>query len=379
MVILASFLMTACLKPYEPEIPQEIEGYLVVESGIDLSNGKGEIILSRTKALDAVNQKTFETDAEVWLEGEDGNQFSLLEEYKGFYVADFQALSTDQEYRLHIITADKEEFQSDYIPIKIAPEIDSLTWKADEDGLVFFVDTHDDTNETKYYQWEFIETSEYNSFFFTNGFYEEDNHLVVERDQETQNIYICWAENLSQSIILANTANLTNDIISNKKVHTLPPDSWKHRFKYSILVKQYALTVAEYDYWYRLQQSNENQGSIFDAQPSNIGSNIKSLTRPDSPVFGYFSLNASSQKRVFIRQTDLPSWERGFNIPHDCKPNDAVFVSIQDFYADPFAYNIAEIIYNLFGIIIGINDAPIECIDCSYADRGSTIRPDYWE
>ena len=369
----------ACLKPYKPEIHIESEGYLVVEGVVDIFDGKGQIVLSRTKSLDAVNQNTAESGAEVWIEGENGSRLFFEEKTKGVYIGNFENYSPELQSRLTIITKDNQEYQSDYVPFKVSPEIDSLTWEANDEGLSFFVDTHDDKGETRYYRWEFLETSEYNSMFASKGIYNDSLQELVERDQDTQNIYICWKEERSRSVILSNTTHLTEDIISHKKIVTLAPDSWKHRFKYSILAKQYAITLEEYDYWQNIQQSNENVGSIFDAQPSNVGSNIRCITTPESPVFGYFSFGKSSQTREFVSAFELPTWNRGYNIPYTCEPSDEVFVPLQEFYADPYAYPIVLIVYSPSGAMIGITTADTECVDCSFAGRGSTVRPDYSE
>ncbi|MEZ4777597.1 MAG: DUF4249 domain-containing protein [Bacteroidia bacterium] len=373
------FCFSGCLKPFDPEIKGEVEGYLVVEGGVDTRDGKARIVLSQTKSLDVINQRIFETGAEVWVEAENGGQVFFEEKDKGVYQSDVQNYEPGLLYRLNIVTAAKETYQSDYVPFKTGPEIDSLTWAYGDEGVSIFLNTHDSSNKTRYYRWAFIETAEYNSFFACTAIYDENKKEVVPRNQETQNIYVCWNEESSKSILLSNTSGLSEDVVTHKKIQTLSPDSWKHQFKYSILVKQYALTAAEYAYWEVVKQSNENVGSIFDAQPSNIGGNIRSLTHPDSPVFGYFSIGASSVKRIFISQSELPHLDRARNVPSTCLDLDEVFVDITDYYADPSSYPLIKIVYNMSGGIIGITTGPIECIDCSLDNRGFTVKPDYWE
>jgi hypothetical protein len=84
--------------------------------------------------------------------------------------------------------------------------------------------------------------------------------------------------------------------------------SEKLGFKYSILVRQYALTPDAYNFYINLKKNTEQLGSIFDAQPSQISGNIHSVTNPSEPVLGYISVGSVASQRIFISQRILPAW-----------------------------------------------------------------------
>jgi hypothetical protein len=358
------------------------ESYLVVDALIDISTGPGKIILSRTQSLDVVNRITYEAGSSVWLETEDGKEIPFIETKDGVYTSELVGFDKDDITRLNINTKENEAYQSDFVPVKISPEIDSISWKADDDGLKFYVNTHDPTNNTRYYRWEYIETAEYNSRFLSKYIYNANTGEIEYRDQVNQNIYICWRNDTSTNIFLGNSSKLAEDLIIEKEIRTIDPESWKHRFKYSILVRQFALTKEEYDYWHTIEQSTENIGSFYDTQPSNIGSNIKSITNPVQPVIGFFSVGSSTEKRAIVHTNELPkNWEkRGYFIPNYCGESDKEGIYVEDFYAE-FAETalIVDVSYSLFtGEIEWVVTASHECIDCSYAKWGSPIRPEYW-
>ena len=375
-------ILVGCIKPFDPQIEEMEESYLVVDGSIDISTGKGNIILTRTQSLDVVNRITYEVGASVWLETEDGKTIPFIETEEGVYTSNLPGLDKEDVTRLNINTIDNEVYQSDFVPVKISPEIDSISWKADDEGLKFFVNTHDPTNNTRYYRWEYIETAEYNSRFLSKYIYNANSGEIERRDQENQNIYLCWRNDTSTTIFLGNSSKFEEDLIIGKEIRTIEPDSWKHRFKYSILARQFALTKEEYDYWQNIKQSTENIGSLFDTQPSNIGGNIRSITNPERPVIGFFSLGSSTEKRIIIHSNELPpNWNnKGYFIPNYCTESDSEGVGVEEFYAELIETAlIIDVVYSLFtGEIVLVYTALPECIDCSIDKRGSPIKPDYW-
>jgi hypothetical protein len=82
--------------------------------------------------------------------------------------------------------------------------------------------------------------------------------------------------------------------------------------RYSILVKQYALTEDGYHYYQILKKNTESLGSIFDAQPSELTCNFHSLQDPTEIVIGFFSASSVVQKRIFIDKSQV-NWNFIYN------------------------------------------------------------------
>src|SRR5688572_25707393 len=142
----------ACKEKYDLPYAGPSRGYLVVDGIINSGQGPTTIRLSRTLALvDSVGSRT-ELRAIVRVEGEDNSKFPLIESTGGIYSAPQLALNNSIKYRLYIRTTDGKEYISDYRNVIQTPPIDSLQWVREEDGLQFFINTHDPQNKTFYYR-----------------------------------------------------------------------------------------------------------------------------------------------------------------------------------------------------------------------------------
>jgi len=133
-----------------------VDGTIVVGS-------PGVIRLSRTLNLvDSIRSKP-EMNAQVRIESEGGSVFELLPAEDGEYKTDQHPSDTDERYRIRINTSDGSEYLSAFVPVKQSPPIDSLEWEENND-IFIYVNTHDPGGNTRYYRWEFEETSQYQAF-----------------------------------------------------------------------------------------------------------------------------------------------------------------------------------------------------------------------
>ena len=231
-------LSVACKDKYIPNIPRPVNGNLVVEGFINLGTGPTIIQLSRVNGLDST-QILFETGAFVEVQSESSGYFPLTEQGLGRYAINQIAFYPNQRYRLHIVTSNGRDYLSDYSLVNITPPIDSVNWSSDGNQVSIFVSTHDNQNLTKYYQWQFEETWQYNAFYQSQLLYKDS--MVIIRPDSLQ-IFSCWRSDFSQTISIASTSNLTQDLITRfplTSVSILTTD--KFVVRYSILVKQYAL------------------------------------------------------------------------------------------------------------------------------------------
>jgi len=142
--------------------------------------------------------------------------------------------------------------------------------------------------------------------------------------------------------------------------------------KYSILVRQHAITEEEFTYRDNLRNTVFEAGGLYDAIPGAIKGNIRCTDDPSVAVLGFFSVAAVSEERLFIEN---------------------VYTQFPDFYAYCPIDSIPESDYdpNVYGpnvYIIGewyeppmppyyILSIHRECIDC--AMTGTAIKPEYWD
>src|SRR6478609_7370189 len=124
------------------------------------------------------------------------------------------------------------------------------------------------------------------------------NRMLKYRKQEEQ-IYACWRTEPSPTISIGTSSGLTEGIINRHVLTYLPRESQKISVRYSILVSQIAISKAEFDYLGQLKNTTEGLGSIFGTMPTSVTGNIHQVSDAQTPVLGYFSGAAITEKRFF--------------------------------------------------------------------------------
>ena len=187
---LVCLCMAACLDPYQPPEVQGELNLLVVEGFMNVSNQSATVRLSTSLPLDTIGIPEPIDQAQVTIESEDGTAFSLPNIGKGEYKVSSIAWNMDAQYRLNITLSSGETYMSDLISLTHTPEIDSVTYGQGKDALNIYVNTHEPSGTARYYKWEYDETWEYVSSFFSN--YKLFQGQVYDRAID-ERIYYCWS------------------------------------------------------------------------------------------------------------------------------------------------------------------------------------------
>ncbi|WP_165699274.1 DUF4249 domain-containing protein [Hymenobacter jejuensis] len=362
--------ISSCIDPFEPDVKGAPESLLVV-SGFINSTGVSTIKLSRTQNLAQDNNPPSESGASVFIEEEAGARYALVEVVPGNYSSGNLMISASKRCRLYLKTKDSKVYASDYVAVRTTPAIDNVAWKADATGVRIFVNSHDANDQTHYYRWNYEETWQYTSAY--NSSYKYDNGQIVERNED---IYHCWVTEKSTLIQLGNTTRLNQDVVADYPLTSLSPTSVKLRYKYSILVRQYAQTQEEYKYWENLKKNTESIGTIFDPLPSQLTGNVHNLGNSAEPVIGFVGAYSVSEKRIFIENSELPKTWRMSTGYESCLPLDTIKVSEVKNYFNTPNYLPVYPISNMMGQIIGYTGASTDCVDCRR--RGTNVKPDFW-
>jgi len=381
-IVCLALLISTCKKPFAPVLNQSDKRYLVIE-GIISGNDSTFIKLSRTKKVDTSQTIFAETSAQVIIENNAGANFPLTEIRNGTYAIGVLNLDASHQYRLRVKTSDGKEYLSDLVPLKSAPAIDSVGFIAQSTGVKIYVNTHDDANATRYYRWDFTETWQFHSKYIS-GYYSNGIDSIKARPV-AQQVYTCFATDTSSSVIIASTHKLTKDIVNQAPITVVPGTSEKIETKYTILVKQYALTSDAYEFWSVLQRNTQNLGSIFDVLPSETQSNFHCLSDPNELVVGYLSVGNASTKRIFITANQLPQYKTQY--PYDCEldtaflnPPHAGTLPIGDLVPPNSPYMPVNGLYllpaNPFGGPTAYTYSTKLCVDCTL--RGKRTPPSYW-
>ena len=378
LYVMVLILLTSCIDPYNPPQVTQANSYLVVDGYVDLEAGKSVITLSRTKNLSESNQIVKQTNAQVSIQIEGGATYQLWEGEAGVYSGEGFVLSVTDKCKL-IINSEGKQYESAVVAMKVTPEIDSVTYFVDDDGVRIDVTTHDPTNSTWYYQWQYEETGKYISKFRSLYDYRGPNDYPIRTKEN--DIYVCWKSQPSTSILVASSSSLKQDVIYKYPLTLVPSTSWILEHRYSILVKQFAIDEETYNYWIQLKKNTESLGTLFDPQPSQIAGNIRCTTHPDETVLGYFSVRSIREKRLFIDGSDLPRYENVETGYEQCFYDEIDTILLADLAVGltPGYLLITGVTSPMGTQIIGYSVHTESCIDCRKVRQGTTKRPEWWE
>ncbi|TYZ13551.1 DUF4249 domain-containing protein [Hymenobacter lutimineralis] len=361
-------VLGGCVDKFEPDVLNSPQSYLVVDGFINL-NGPTTIRLSRTKNK-ADAPVPVEADATVTIQDEAGAAYPLPEQEAGTYQSAAMSLNPALRYRLRIRTAAGKEYASDLVAARQTPPIDKVTWALTNRGLQVYVSTHDDANATRYYRWRYDETWLFHSAYPSGVEYVDG---VMQNRQE--NIYYCWGNESSTAIQLGSTSRLSQDVVKDFPLRLLESTSVKLGIKYSILVKQYALTAEEFAYWEKLKKNTESLGGLFDPQPTQLTGNVHNQADAAEPVIGYVGAATYTEKRLFIDRTELESIVRFQTGYESCgKPDTVKLADVAFYFSNPNLLPLEGLYAGR--TLIGYTSSPGVCVDCRL--RGTNVKPDFW-
>jgi hypothetical protein len=380
------FSCLGCLEPYAPPPSTQNLNALVVDGYID-ANGTASVKLSRTIPLDGIDAPPIESGAAITIESSEGGIFSLHEDKPGNYSASGLSVTNTSTYSLHIVTSGKDEYRSDPMKMYPTPPIDSVYFTIDPaKGLEIRVDSHnDDPNSQRYYLFNGIETYEYHAAVYAR--YGLKNHVVYERTPEEQ-VFACYLDERTANVATS-THGLKEDRLTGIRLSIITRASPKISVRYSILVKEKAISQEEYTYQRLLLMTTEQQGSLFSQIPGAVVGNVHSTTNNDETVVGYFSAQQIQERRYFIdTRLDLPD---GFYIKQfqaNCQPEPTCGFPVSDqlagslggcVYPTALSDGVGIVAYDMsqttgfttymwtFG----------ECSDCTLKG-GTTTKPPFW-
>jgi hypothetical protein len=380
LIIAIMFGSSRCRKAYEPPAIKASNHFLSIDGVINTgANGVTTLFLSRSLNLLDTLTNIPELGAQVVIVSANGTMYPLVDTAtNGTYVSSPLNLDITQKYQVSVTTSEGNKYLSDLVTSKVSPPIDSLTWQELPDPLTgmdavkIYVNSHDPTNNTRYYRWDYVETyihhSYYQSLWFRVG------NVIAPIDNPSQSTYTCWSTANSANILLGTSITLASDVISQAPIASFAQNDPKMDVRYSTLVRQYALDINAYNYWLTVQKNSQSLGGLFDLQPAQIRGNMHGVTNPNDVVLGYVSASSVQEKRLFIDNNAL-GW----------KSNPGVNCPIKIIETDPLntlVWGYADTTYDVYYFNSGqpptINITYKNCLDCRY-QGGTNIEPPFWQ
>lgn len=370
LTIVSLLWAMSCKDPFIADVKLRTSRFLVVEGYVNVGpEAVTTIKVTRTVPINSAESPSGEEGAFVQIEDDQNNVYNLQEGVEGFYTSDTLALPLDRQYRIRIQTGDGQSFVSTFTTPIETPAIDSVYWTRTEEGVDIYVSTHEETETTKFYQWEYEEIWENRSPYLS--FYRYSNKEFFLRDEaEILAMHRCWKRDTPSGFILESLAGVSSTAIT-KELIAIPSISDKLSEKYSVLVSQHLLSVDHYNYLQVMIKNTNQVGSFYDPQPSQLLGNIASQGSSE-PVVGYVGVYTTSSQRLNIRKADVRPW--GFDL--GCTQI-SVMLSEPDSlvkYFEVLGYSpltVDEARVNMFA-------AKPACADCRRRG-GNNDEPDFWE
>jgi hypothetical protein len=374
-------LVGSCVEPIVPVLNEkDAESVLVVDGKVTDEAGPFRVRLTKSVKVNVLYYLDPVLDADVRIYDDKGNFFQLYSANYGWYETEDKNLKgvPGNAYTLSVTTADGIQYESSSVLMSEVPEIDSLYYgemtrtrlennqAIEETWMNIKLDTHDPGGNIKYWYYEFSETWEVKMITDVlvehsppgTPSFKTNEHVIISDDKS-----VCWVTKPSSSILLANTVSSPVDELKGFTVQSLEPSEDKLHIRYSILVKQSAISREVYDFWKQLKDVNEGAGGLYEKLPSQVFGNI-SCCGGANRALGYFSAMSVKAKRLFIARSE-----------HNMKTKSA-YEGCNYYDYSPLPY----VPKSFFGLI---KDTGIEvycsgdfCADCR--TYGTNVKPDFW-
>jgi hypothetical protein len=378
--LLSMLTLVGCIDRYVPDVAPSEQSNLVVDGFIN-PRGTTTIKLTRTFSVNVKNTPPLETRAQVAIQDDAGRRYPLAETATGTYTTGVVGLTLDpdRQYQLRITTAQGRAYASDFTSVVLSPAIDKLNWQlTDVGGIQTYLSTGAPNAAARYYRWEYEETWQFTSAYSAQVEYNAASNTIIPITLERQK-YSCWRTEPSTAILQGNTAQLSENTLTEFPLLNVLP-SIKLRVGYSLLVRQYAQTQAEYDYWERLRKNTENLGTVNDPLPARVTGNVHALDDPNEPVLGYVGVHSVTEKRLFIDATKQLPLPAPSTISFDpfYEKCEVTELSPQAALEQERRGGLVVIKPNYFltGALKSYDMSTADCVDCRV--RGTNVKPSFW-
>ena len=371
LYVILSLLILGCKDKFTADLPSTQKNILVVEGNLAPAGAATVISLTRSYNLTGAPQPKPVLQAQLNVEARDNSMNAVLPMTSpGVYSAQLN-IQACKEYRLRIRTTDNRIYYSEFVVARISPPIDSISWDRVGDDVRLYANTKDPSNNSRYYQWDFDETWEIRSNYRTEWKFQPPN-MVVPRGSSPET-YACWKYAKSNSILIASSSQLSNDVIHKAPLITIPQGSERISVRYSVLARQKVLSKAGYDYLQVMRRNTETLGSIFDAQPSELRGNIDCVSHPDDQVIGFLTASSITEKRMFLLRQEVPWGNFRLSCEEVKIANHPDSIRVMMPFYIPIYYHENPIT----GSIVAWQAATPMCVDCTLRG-GSLTKPSYW-
>ena len=324
-----------CVDPlgFKPEGDQRT---LVVDGRLNAMDSMHTIKLSRTEAVGRSANFAAEAGALVWIEDDAGAAFVFVEENFGSGAYELKQFKLDPNriYLLNIELRDGTSYQStpQLIPKPVPVDSGFIVFDKNEFITLFTQFRIPTEEEGPYFKWR------------VEHVYQITDLMCGPFDK----VVTCYFPNKQDNQLLPvfDGSRINRAELVQKPLAMVPliPDFYGEVTYFSIY--QESLSKEAFQYWEKINRLIEQTGSIFDAPPGEVISNIVNTRNKNDRALGFFYITAETIARVKTIASDF--------FPVVVNP----FCGEPGFPPMPF---------------------PIGCCSCGDISANRIERPDYWK
>ncbi|SOD79834.1 DUF4249 domain-containing protein [Spirosoma fluviale] len=319
--------LLACITPFQPS-SVSVEPMLIVDGQVTDQPGPYTVRLTRTSDYSIKSVNLLETGATVTISDNLGNQETLKEQAPGgSYQSSANGLRgvPGRRYKLTILTKAGKRYESESEVMPAVPPIKNVYAESNytpatattnqKQTWSVYIDTKDPDTLGNYYKWSWthyeMPTACRKTFVAARSYY---TGISCCTD--------CWDITRCYTCVNINSdVNINGKAISRQPIADVPFTSLS---RYYLEVEQQALSKNAYLFWKSVQQLTGNTGGLFDVAPSSVQGNIKCITTPGEPVYGYFGAAGVSVSYLYVDRTEGqggPDLDFPTNIPYPTNPS----------------------------------------------------------
>jgi len=313
-------LATACIDPVEVDVPGSNVRKPVIQGSIKLgAPSLIEVSLHRSADFISYYNAAPIEGAAVHIEDQGGNRLQIPQEKPGFYRLNWTNdgqfdIVRGGAYRLLVQLADGKVYESEYEQIRAVPRADSIEVRTevrqelneteniiDVAYIQFLIDTplqHPDETERAYLKWE-----------FEGAFKLIELLSPAPLPPPQKTCYI--SEKIRLDVVsIFNGHEATSPRLQQFQILE-EPVNWNYYRAYYLTVYQQSLSREAYTYWSQVKEVTARTGSLFEAPPGKVITNLHNPSNPEEEVLGFFYVTEVDTIRRLIRPEEAGT-PRGF-------------------------------------------------------------------
>lgn len=307
-----------CVDQIDFERPETIEGGIAIQGKLTKGN-PSFVNLSIRKVFG------FKFDSgprqiaaqSVHLIDEDKNQLELSSIEAGIYTLEIPdnhptfKVDYGKAYKVNIVLRDGRTFESTYDTLYAVPlptdlkankqSVSSINAIGDlvlEDVISFKISTPysiPDNNRKSYFLWEMESVHQQKD---TPDFYSSCRFPATPTSQESKICYVTLEPVNNYKVL--NTNLLAGNAIADFELLEVLANTYTLAEGYYLTAYQQSVSAAAYEYWEKVGQLVNRNGTIFEPPAGQTNSNIFNPDNPKEEVFGFFFATESQIIRVYV-------------------------------------------------------------------------------